>query len=283
MQINKLLEIIDNILPAGSAADGDRIGLQIHAGREKARTVLVTYELTEDVINEAIKLKCDCIISFHPLIYLPMLRIHSTERVGRLSIELIKHSISLIVVHTNFDAFAKGTSSILAEKLGLEVARFLIPDRNISNCGMGVVAKTAKPIIPGDFVEQVSSVCGSPVRFCKGTGRNIENVAIVGGSGSSFLQEALDSSCDVFITADISYHKFHQVNNLMMLIDPGHYEMEQFVANELAGLIVSLDTGHELESVYVSGIYTNPVSYFPETYKYRQKQMNYLINNNLTV
>lgn len=283
MHIKKLLEIIDIALPAQSAADGDRIGLQIHAGGDNVSIVLVTYELNEDVIDEAVKLKCDCIISFHPLIYYPLQQIHLSERTGRLSIGLIRHSISLIVCHTNFDVYTNGTSAILAKKLGLVSEGFLEPSDKFGNCGMGVVAKPQKPMEPIDLINKVSELCCSPVRYCPGSGNQIGKVAIVGGSGSSFIDEAIDKGCDAFITADITYHKFHQAHGRIMLIDPGHYETEQFVATELAALIRSLDTENELETVTVSDRYTNPVCYYPDMHRYSEKQMNYLINNNLTV
>jgi dinuclear metal center YbgI/SA1388 family protein len=283
MHIKKLLEIIDGTLPAIAAVEGDRIGLQIHTGKEDARIVLVTYELNEDVIAEAVKLKCDCIISFHPLIYSPLLEINNSDRVGRLSVEIIRNSISLIIIHSNFDTYSEGTSAIFAKKLGLKVQDVLVPNEHLDKYGMGVIATPEEPLQPMQLVELVSEVCGSPARFCYGSGKPIEKIAIVGGSGSSYLQNALDSCCDVFITADISYHKFHQVDSSMMLIDPGHYEMEQFVSSKLASLIKELDVNSEIESVYVSGIHTNPVRYYPGTSDYLETQMNYLINNNNTV
>lgn len=283
MHIKKLLEIIDGTLPAIAAVEGDRIGLQIHAGKEDARIVLVAYELNEDVIAEAVKLKCDCIISFHPLIYTPLLEINNADRVGRLSMEIIRNSISLIIVHTNFDTYSEGTSAIFAKKLGLNVKEFLVPNEYSENSGMGVIAIPDEPMKPMELVELVSEICGSPVRFCYGSGKPLEKIAIVGGSGSSYLQNVVNSGCDAFITADISYHKFHQVNYSMMLIDPGHYEMEQFVSLKMANLIKELDVNSEIESVHVSGAYTNPVRYYPGTYDYLETQMNYLIYNNKTV
>ncbi len=283
MQIKKLLEIIDSALPAQSAADGDKIGLQIHAGGEYAKRVLVAYEIDEDVIDEAAGMKCDCIISFHPLIYYPLQQIQSGDRAGRMCIKLIKHSISLIIIHTNFDVYPEGTSTIFAKKLGLEPQGFLVPSLKYPDRGMGIVARPAMLMNSGELLNLVTSLCYSPLRYCLGKSEKISKIAIVGGSGSSFLDSAIEQECDAFITADITYHKFHQANGKLLLIDPGHYEMEQFVANEIASLIKSLDSEHELESLTVSGNYTNPVRYNPDKYTYSQKKMNYLINNNITV
>jgi putative NIF3 family GTP cyclohydrolase 1 type 2 len=148
---------------------------------------------------------------------------------------------------------------------------------------MGVIAEPDKALEPNELLHRVSNVCLSPVKYNSGNKKLIEKIAIVGGSGCSFLQNAIDSGCDAFITADITYHKFHQVNSTLMLIDPGHYEMEQFVSVNLSNLLRSIDVGKEIETIHTSETYTNPVRYFPQSEDYKKKQMNYLININKTV
>src|SRR3989339_1452082 len=100
MRLDSLLNKINNILPQDSGIEGDRLGLQIQSGRNNVSNILITMEVDKNVINEAIKLKCDCIITFHPLIYNPLLKIHDNDRVGYLTSELIKNSIALISIHT---------------------------------------------------------------------------------------------------------------------------------------------------------------------------------------
>jgi putative NIF3 family GTP cyclohydrolase 1 type 2 len=205
----------------------------------------------------------------------------NSERVGNLCYQLIKKSITLIVVHTTFDVFSEGTSKILASKLGLEVIDFLIPDKNYKNKGMGVIAASKNPISPNDLLERVYKICNSPIRFTSSNNPTlIDKIAIVGGSGSSFINEAVKSGVQAYITADITYHRFHDVYNKMMLIDPGHYEMEQFVPEGLANLLnENLDTT-EIEKIFVSSSLTNPVRYYPDLDIYETKQKNYLLNKN---
>ncbi len=283
MYIQKLLNLIENTLPAKTAMEGDKIGLQIHSGKEQADRLLVTMELNDEVINEAVELSCDCVITFHPLIFSPLTYIHESERVGRLCIKLIQNSISLIVIHTNFDSYSQGTSTILAEKLGLDVTCFLEPDSQAGNYGMGVIATAGGAIEAQELLDRVSILCSSPVRYCNGKGSLLEKIAIVGGSGSSFINSAMQAGCDALITADVSYHKFHQADKKMMIIDPGHYEMEQFVPSGLSKLIKTLDKDSEIGSVLISKIHTNPVNYYPLSADYITKQKNYLINNKVMV
>jgi len=276
MKINDILSTIEKLLPKSTSIEGDRIGLQVQSGRSEVSHILVTMELSDEVIAEAIDLSVDCIISFHPLIYRPLTEIVDIERVGRLVSKLIKHDIAFISVHTTFDAHPEGTSKIIADLLGLRVVSFLVPSQNSSNSGIGVICEAQQPMNEVELVKLVSEKLFAPVKYTSGRkNANITKIGIVGGSGSSFLKEALDANLDAFITADVTYHSFHSVQGKMLLIDPGHYEMEQFVSLGIAQLIKnSIDSSVKIS---VSSVNTNPVSYYPEN-NWKALQNEYLIN-----
>jgi dinuclear metal center YbgI/SA1388 family protein len=279
MQIEKLLETINAILPPTTAMKGDNIGLQLQSGKQDIKKVLLTMEVNDDVACEAIQEKCDCIITFHPLIFHPLKHIDSSDRVGRLVTKLIQNSIVLIASHTAFDAYSEGTSKILAEKLELEVVDFLVPDESIENFGMGVIAVSKNGMTEEELLEKVQRICYSPLRFNHGKDRRrIKKIAIVGGSGSSFISDARRAGVDAFITADITYHRFHEVNGEMMLIDPGHYEMEQFVGHGMLRMFEEKCKGEELPEFLISKKCTNPIKYYPDTDKYTENQKQYLLS-----
>ncbi|MFH1050664.1 MAG: Nif3-like dinuclear metal center hexameric protein [bacterium] len=284
MLLEKLLNIIEDNFPAASAMDEDKIGLQVQASRKKVEDLLIALEVNDAVLKEAGKLKCDSIITFHPLIYNPLESLNDNDRVPALCSELIRKSISLISIHTNFDCFFEGTSYILAQKLDLDVLDFLKPDGNFKDRGMGVIAKPKKKLSPEELIQQLHKICKSPIRFS--TVKNIKSirkVAIVAGSGTSFLNDALQSGADAFITADITYHRFHEVEGKMMLIDPGHYEMEQFVPEAIARFFKSTLNKNDYSTINVSKTVTNPVKYYPDTEKYNSLQKNNLLHNMMVV
>jgi len=276
MKINDILSIIEKLLPKSTAIDGDRIGLQVQSGRSEISHILVTMELSDEVIDEAIDLSAACIISFHPLIYRPLTEIVEIERVGRLVTKIIKNEIAFISVHTTFDAHSEGTSKIIADLLGLCVVSFLVPTPNCANSGIGVICEARQPMNEQELVKLVSEKLFAPVKYTSGKKtENITKIGIVGGSGTSFLKDALDANLDAFITADVTYHTFHSVKGKLLLIDPGHYEMEQFVSLGIAQLIKN----HSDNSVKisVSSVNTNPVSYYPDN-NWKPLQNEYLRN-----
>ncbi len=261
MTLGDFLDEINELLPPKTAMQGDRIGLQVQSSNIDFSKALVALEVTETVIAEAISQNCQLIVTFHPLIWQALLAINSDERVGNLVTKLIQNSISLFSIHTTFDSYAEGTSKIISDLLGMNFIDFLVPSETNENCGMGVIAQLPSPMNPDLFLERLSLAFGCPLRFARGTAKDIQTVAIVGGSGTSFFDDAIAKKADAFITADVSYHQFHKADGKIWLIDPGHYEMEQFVPEHLTSL---LNERFQSKALFVkSETITNPVYYYP--------------------
>jgi len=263
MNIEKLLLEIDKLFPPESAITGDRIGLQIQTENNIVNGILFTLEVTDEVVDECVSNNFNTIISFHPLIYSKLSAISLTERVGRLCSKLIKKSINLISIHTTFDVYQFGTSKILSDLLDLTYQSFLVPDKIRSNCGMGVIAVPKTDIKTLELVEKTSQVCASQIRYSGDDNTKLNKIAIVGGSGTSFIDAVISNKCDCFITADATYHQFHSAKDNFTLIEVGHYEMEKFVPNGIAKALTPLLENNKINFA-VSNISTNPINYYPK-------------------
>lgn len=256
MLLREFQHIVESIIPFSEAVAGDAIGVHVDSKQSTANHTLICLEVTDEVIDEAVAMGCDSLLAFHPLIYTPLARVNRTERVGRLVSRLIEADVALLCIHTAFDAFPQGTNALLSERLGLTVVGPLRPLQR-EGFGMGLVTETIKPIAIEDFVETVRHVCSSPVRYTEPPGGVVHKVAIVAGSGMQFYNDAVASGADTFITADIRYHGFHAATNIIGLIDPGHYEMEQFVPEGIRGALQNRMQGHT--TLTVSSVVTNPI------------------------
>lgn len=259
MHLNEFQRLVDTVLLPDAAMSGDSIGTQVDSRRAEVHHALVCFEVTDEVVSEAEHHGCDAIVAFHPLIYSPISTIRRDERVGRLVCSLVERDIALVCVHTAFDAFPQGTNYVLAQRLGLQPIRPLVPSAQHPGFGMGLLAVTPRPLSMDDLVANVGQVCGSPVRFGEPIGERISTVAMVAGSGASFLDDAIASGADVFITADVKYHAYHAARGHIGIIDPGHFEMEQFVADGIvAALQPVMGQGVTLRA---SATLRNPVRY----------------------
>lgn len=262
MQLNEFQQLVDSVLLPTAAMSGDPIGTQVGSRRGTATKILVCFEVTDAVITEAQQLSCDVIVTFHPLIYSPLRSITRNDRVGRLVCALIEHDIALISVHTAYDAHPMGTNTQLAHMLGLQAARPLVPVASMPSFGMGGIATSATDLTMADLLDRVTRICGGTPRFLAPPASTVRTVALVAGSGGSFLDDAISAGADVFITADLKYHAYHAADGTIGLIDPGHFEMEQFVASGIIGLLEPI-VGSAAELV-ASRALRNPVQYYIE-------------------
>lgn len=318
-----------NILfPQNNSLDGDKVGLQIKNNKSEVTKVLITLEITEDVILESSFLEVDTIISFHPLIYKDFSLVDNNERVGKLIKEIIKLNLNVFVIHTNFDTFEYGSNYILAKKLNLNVVDYLVPLRQNklgdTELGMGLICESFRLENKDDkenkfnlrnLLEKLDEVTNSPIKYCVGESLNVSKIAIVCGSGSSFIDNIFDynknlnskqnynsnsmnNQIDTFITADITYHTFHKCKGKLNLIDIGHFEMEQFVVGGLYENIskffkkdqelnsnsnINNTENNTIDNIifYESKVLTNPVEYYQQKNlkNYKENQLNYLLNH----
>jgi len=261
MHIFDFVSALHTVFPPSTAMDGDSLGLLIQSGRKSIQRVLVCLDVTNAVIDEALRNNVDTILTFHPLIFTAMRSIHSDDRVGSCVEYAIQHNIAVVSAHTNVDAHPLGTNDAFATALGWYTESLLVPDQRVAGHGMGVLCRI-NPCSLDDILAKVRSVCGSPLRWCEGSSPVVNTVAIVCGSGSSFLPAAQKAGADVCITADVRYHTFHENVGRMSVVDPGHYEMEQFIPERLASLLRSMVLGAESNvEVLVSAVSTNPLRY----------------------
>lgn len=268
MQINEIVNILNKEFSPDSALTDDRIGLQVSSVSADVERILTVYELTDEVIDEATSKEIDLIIAFHPLIFFPLTNVNDEERVGRIIRKLIINDISLFVIHTNFDTHKFGTNAIIADKLNLLEREILVPSKQGLNNAIGIIGKLEKTISTSEFAETLSKIFNSPVKYCNGKSNDISKVAVLGGSGSSFLKNVMNSTADAYITADLSYHLFHQAMGRIALFDVGHYEMEQFNSSVMQNIISNLLKDSDI-TVINSEVNTNPVRYqnIPDNFK----------------
>jgi dinuclear metal center YbgI/SA1388 family protein len=275
MELSKFIKLLELEFPPETAWSEDKIGLQYRSNKSQIKNIYLTLEVNEATINEAIEKQTDVIITFHPLIFKPLSEINSEERIGSLLTQLIKNDIHLYAIHTNFDSHPEGTSYELCRRLGLEVSNYLEPNENIANRGMGIIAELNESIKLEELLANLTQVCNSPIKYSQPPSLEINKLAILGGSGSSYINVAVEKNCDAIITADVKYHDFHNASGKISVIDPGHYEMEQFVPVAMQKILKRV-LGEGVQ-ITLSTVLTNPINYYPDS-NYKQKQINYLNN-----
>ena len=267
MTIKEFTRHLDQEIPLAHAMPDDPVGIQVMPRNNQVTTVAVAYELNERVVEIAGDAGAELIITFHPLIYPHLKQITGANRVERTVIDLIDQRIGLYVLHTAFDAHPQGTSHLLAKELGCTDITPLIPHPEHHSAGMGALGRFASPSTIAELATNLRDVCNaSVVRVsCPADGTlegEVRKVAILGGSGMSFYDAALNSGADAYITADVRYHAFHAANDGVTILDPGHAESEAFVVSGMATLVKKVvDSLSKDISILEITESTNPVRY----------------------
>jgi|WetSurMetagenome_2_1015567.scaffolds.fasta_scaffold160877_2 dinuclear metal center YbgI/SA1388 family protein len=130
MMILKLKEIavyLESIAPLTFQESYDNSGLQIGSPDLEVNSALLSVDVTEEVLDEAIHLDCNLIISHHPIIFSGLKSITGKNNSERAIIKAIKNNIALYAAHTNFDAVLQGVNSKICEKLNVKECKILQP------------------------------------------------------------------------------------------------------------------------------------------------------------
>ncbi len=257
MTVGEIAQYIHELAPPETAQEWDNVGLQVGAGDDPARVVLICLEVTEAVIDEAEAVGADLLIAHHPLIFRPLSGLRTDLPVGRLVRRLLCGSIALLVAHTNLDAAPEvGTAAILKRLLDVRGGRPLMP--MAENAGLGWVGALSAPSTVGEFAARVREAL-SPSRLAV-IGRRervVRRVALMPGSGGDAVALAAEAGADVLVCGDLKHHDALDALALgLAVIDAGHYATEQPVVSSLAQYL-SLRVGEDAK-IIESRVVTDP-------------------------
>ena len=185
-------------------------------------SVLLTTDITEDVVSEAIEYGCQLVISHHPLLFHGLKQVCGQTPQARVVEMAIKHDIAIYSAHTNLDSVVGGINTRLAERLAIRDYRLL------TESGLGAIGTLPEPVNYLDFIEQIRKTLDcSYVRYTRPAKELIRTVAVCGGSGAEFIETAIEQGADVYLTADCKYHEFQDADQRIGLIDIDHWYSER--------------------------------------------------------
>ena len=270
VKIYQVVDALEHYAPLPLQEGYDNAGLQV--GLTEAVEVsgaLLCLDVTEDIVDEAIRKGCNLIVSHHPLIFRKLARISDENYVQRTVRKAIKNDITIVSMHTNMDAAKGGVNFKIAEKLGLRNLRFFGGEKEIDGVkgGEGVIGEItdetdtlhADGIAADDLVlmlrERFQTECVQCNQLLR---RPIRKVALCGGAGSFLLDAAIAAGADAFITGEMHYHEFFGHEQEIQICVIGHYQSEQFTSEIFRSIITEKCPGVKCE---ISEINTNPIIY----------------------
>lgn len=116
----ELIKHMEDYAPIHFSIKNDRIGLQVGDPQQTVKKVLVTLDVTEAVVDEAIGLGANWIIAHHAVIFQPLKALRVDTSAGKIYQKCLQHGINIYIAHTNLDVTTNGVNDVLAQKLSLQ-------------------------------------------------------------------------------------------------------------------------------------------------------------------
>lgn len=218
MKIKEVYDFLDFIAPFNTAEEWDNCGLSVGSLENDFTKILVALDVTEEVIDEAVKNGAELVVTHHPLIFTPVSKIESDSLIYK----AVKSGVTFISSHTCLDKTAGGVNECLAVKIGL---------KNIRHSGVDSFLKLGDidPISAEDFALQIKESLNTSVNFTT-CSKTIKTVAFCSGGGGDLITVAAEIGADALVTGEAKHHEFLEAKHLdVALFAAGHFETEVVV------------------------------------------------------
>lgn len=205
----------------------DNSGLLVGDRRNKVTKIMVTLDITADVIEQARVKGAELIVSHHPVIFKPLKRLEPSDCVYMLA----KYGIAAICAHTCLDAADNGVNDVLANILELTNVEKVESDETST-----LLLRTGylkSEYTPEDFAEYVGKKLSAKVSLTDG-GRKIKKVMLCTGSGGEFFRDAAQHGCEALVTGEAGYHHMLDAQYMgVTIVAAGHFETENPIVDTL--------------------------------------------------
>ncbi|MCM1152526.1 MAG: Nif3-like dinuclear metal center hexameric protein [Muribaculum sp.] len=260
LKVRDIAAAIETYAPLRLQESYDNAGLQVGNPEHQVSAILLCLDVTEEILREALKRECNMIVSHHPLIFRGLKNLTGADQTQRIVMEALSKGISIYSAHTNLDIAYQGVSYEMAHKLGLKDLSPLVISESDPSVGLGVIGATSSPTPKLEFLRKVKDAFGvKSLRYsAQSKGLVVRNVAICGGSGASFIKDAVAAGADVYITGDVKYHDFTTYADDIVLADIGHYEGELCCRELFQRILVE---AFPEAVVYMSESESNPIKF----------------------
>ena len=131
MKVKEITAFLESLAPLDYQESYDNSGLLVGNNNAVVKQALITLDATEEVVDEAIREKCQLIIAHHPIIFGGLKKLNGKNYVERVVIKAIKNNIAIYAIHTNYDNVSHGVNAMICKRLGLNDCETLVPKRQL--------------------------------------------------------------------------------------------------------------------------------------------------------
>ena len=220
--VKDIYSFLDSIAPFSTSAPWDNTGLLVGDENKEVKKVMLSLDVTGDVIDEAIEENVDLVITHHPLIFDPVKSVTSDT----LLYKAVSSGLSFISSHTCLDIAKDGVNDCLANAVGIKNIESIEEDVFLK---LGEIEEKSED----EFVAILKDKLSCNVLY-NSTGNKIKKIAFCSGSGGDLWELAKKIEADALLTGEAKYHEFLDASfNNISIFACGHFETEVVVIDML--------------------------------------------------
>lgn len=235
MLCKEIISRIEAVYPKIAALGFDNVGLLVGRAEKQVEKIYLALDATDEVIDEAINLGADMLITHHPLIFSGMKSVTDEDFIGRRVVKLIQSDISYYAMHTNYDVM--GMAALAGRILKLHASEVLDVTIEIDNKqeGIGRIGNLDCELTVKECCEYVKEKLAlDHVKVFGDLEKKVHRMAVSPGSGKSAVKPAIEKGAQVLVTGDIGHHEgIDAVAQDLVIIDAGHYGTEYIFIEDM--------------------------------------------------
>lgn len=230
MLISEIFAMVNEIAPFETAEPWDNVGLLTGRMENEVTGVLCALDVTDSLIEEAVRLGANTIVSHHPIMFSARKNLREDNYEAKMLCRIIRERINIIAAHTNYDKAMGGVNDCLAKELNIYNVRSVEGDEEgILRIG------DIDTMRLGEFSDMVSNVLGDVVRVYGDRQKAIRRVAVCGGSGGEYASLAQKAGADAYVTGEMRYHDSMDLMQIgFATLHAGHDATERIAVKPLA-------------------------------------------------
>ncbi len=241
VKLKDIVVFFDSAAPFYMKFDFDNIGHIVGFSDAEVSKVLVALDITDEVVDEAVELGAQLIVSHHPVIFEPLKRVTDDDIKGKKIIKMIQNGVSAVCLHTNMDSAEGGVNDALMSAMGAGVIGLLDPHGchpDGKPYGVSRYGELEEEIELEEFLIRIrNNLNANGLRYVNG-GKKVKKIACCGGAGAGDMLKALQKGCDTYVTSDLKYDHFLAAKELgLNLIDADHFCTENVVVPVLYNML----------------------------------------------
>lgn len=208
--LSHALAALESIAPLGLAADWDNVGLLLEprpASDARIEKLLLTIDLTEAVLAEAIEAGAGLIVTYHPPLFSGVKRLTQAVARERVVLGAVLNGLFVYSPHTALDACREGVNDWLLGAFGPGESAPIEPDQKSPDQGQGRLLQLAAPLALNAAVARIKAHLGlAAVRVARpahSENPSVQSVAVCAGAGGSVLEKV---RADLYLTGEMRHH-----------------------------------------------------------------------------